>query len=493
MLMKKHIDFLLKGSIVSFMLFSYPAFATISLPPQDYVETIRAIDFYSNQVSDNFLATLANEYKSYALFKANYTPDYDMANYFATKALNAYHGEYVRPENIYKRNLPSSSIVEISNYYEDLMHLLNTDLVHQYPQLMAEAQAKFDCWVDSEANGLSKKQSATCQSRFIKARNHLFAKLNNDCNCKKTKKKIITKKTLSKYDGKILPIPKWPNLPAITNNPPVPIVKQTVVKELTISKEIKESLAKIEKSIVEINKALANGQTKTDIDNIKKEIAELKQLLENSNQGDFDELKNKLADLEDKLSNITCTDENISDTEEITEPEDETETVEEEMAEEEPEEILIEEFSETPDDESEEETEEYFEEEEEPEFEVIDEDEYVEIEVNNAPSILLPYEIFFDWNDSNVDKKFNNALADIANQAIQSGEIIVIKGHTDASGTPAYNQKLSKKRAENVGKIIISYGVPRDKIILQGVGSTEPKIKTKVGEKNAENRRVVIK
>ena len=39
----------------------------------------------------------------------------------------------------------------------------------------------------------------------------------------------------------------------------------------------------------------------------------------------------------------------------------------------------------------------------------------------------------------------------------------------------------------------MSYGVPREKIILQGVGSTEPKVKTKVGEKNAENRRVVIK
>ncbi|MBR1545003.1 MAG: OmpA family protein [Alphaproteobacteria bacterium] len=486
MLIKKHKNFLLKGAVVSFMLFSSPAFATIPLPPQDYVETIRVIDFYSNRVNDKFLNTLANEYKSYALFKANYTPDYNMANYFATKALNAYHGEYVRPENIYKRNLPQSQIVEISNYYDDLLHLLETDLVHQYPQLMAEAQAKFDCWIDSTSNRLSRKQALTCQNRFMKARNHLLAKLNNDCNCKKTKKTTTTKKTLSKYDGKILPIPKWPNLPAITNNPPVPVVKQTVVKELTISKEIKNSLVKIENSIIEINKALANGQTKADIDNIKKEIAELKRLLENSNQGDFAELKNRLADLENSLSNIFCTNDNISNEPEIQEPEPEIEPsepeeepIEEEPADTEPEEILVEEFEQTPD-------------EEEP-FEVIDEEEYLEIEVSDASSDLLPYEIFFDWNNANVKPEFDDALADIANQAIDSGEIIVIKGHTDASGTPEYNQKLSKKRAENVGKIIMSYGVPRDKIILQGVGSTEPKVKTKAGEKNAENRRVVIK
>ena len=124
---------------------------------------------------------------------------------------------------------------------------------------------------------------------------------------------------------------------------------------------------------------------------------------------------------------------------------------------------------------------------------VVDEEEYLEIEVNDASSNLLPYEIFFNWNDATVNPELTDELKEIAESALDSGEIIVIKGHTDARGTPAYNQKLSKKRAENVGKIIMSYGVPRDKIILQGVGSSEPKVKTKVGERNAENRRVVIK
>ena len=478
---RKCINTILKGVCFSLMVFSTPTFAKITLPPQDYIETIRAIDFYSNRIDNNFLASLANEYKSYALFKANYTPDYEMANYFATKALNAYHGENVRPENIYNRNLSSDSIIEISNYYEDLKHLLDSDLVFKYPQLMAEAQAKFDCWVDSESNGLSKKQSSACQSRFMKARNHLFAKL-NDCNCEKNKtSKTITKKTLKKYDGKILPIPKWPNLPVIANNPPIPVIKQTVVKELTVSKQITETIARIEQSISDINAKIASNQnefniksngTKTDIDNLKNEISGLKNLIENTPQGDFDGLKAKLSELEEKLSNVSCSQEAKEET--PTPESSDNEMVDEVIIEEE----VIEEDSS---------------EDEEPEFEVVDEEEYLEIEVNDASSNLLPYEIFFNWNDATVNPELTDELKEIAESALNSGEIIVIKGHTDASGTPAYNQKLSKKRAENVGKIIMSYGVPRDKIILQGVGSSEPKVKTKVGERNAENRRVVIK
>ncbi len=533
MLLKKHINFLLLGITVSIMVNSAPTSAAKgNFPLKDYVETVRSMDLYSNRINDTFLTILANEYKSYALFKANFTPDYNMANHFAIKAINAYHGEHVKPEDIYKRNLPFSSIVELSRGHDDLTTLLNTDLVYKYPQLMAEAQAKFDCWADSEASGLGKKQSASCRNRFLKAKKYLFEKLTDCCNCKKDKKTkqttVISKKS-EKYTGKILPIKKWPNLPAVSNNPPVPVVRQVIIKELTVSKEIKDAILKIEKSIKDINTKLANSQTKSDIENIKQQISELKQTIKDSSQEDYIELQKKLSELEDKLSNISCSEsEPIEYEDENTEKDDEdkisyieatiefensnneldekTEEIEEEEQNpDEPEEILVKEFEEeSGDDYNEEESnEEYIEEEdddnneeieeENTEFETTDEDEYLEIEIQDSSSELLPYEVFFDWNDASVKPKFNDALKDIAQNAKKSEEIIVIKGHTDASGSNEYNQKLSKKRAENVGKIIMSYGVPRNKIILQGVGSSEPKVKTKIGEKNPENRRVVIK
>ena len=187
MLLKKHIAFLLSGIILYFTFFSHLS-AMANIPQRNYIETIRNIDFYSNKINDTFLSTLAKEYKSYALFKANYTPDTNTANYFALKALNAYHGERVHPENAYKKQLSQKNIVEITNYYEDLINFLQSDLVFKYPQLVAEAQAKFDCWIDSETNGLNPKQSTTCRSRFIKAHKYLKEKLQDDCKCKKTKK-----------------------------------------------------------------------------------------------------------------------------------------------------------------------------------------------------------------------------------------------------------------------------------------------------------------
>ena len=463
--------------------YSAPVFA-IDLPPQNYIDTLRQTDFYSNRTKDTFTNTLANEYKSYALYKAQYTNDFDNANRFAMKALTSYHGERVRPENVYQKRLPSTSIINISNYYDDLLYLLDTDLINKYPQLMAEAQAKFDCWIDSEANGASMKQSATCFNRFKKARDYLYAKLEEGCNTKCKVKKQEEKRTIKKYDGKILPIPKWPNLPTIANNPPIPVIRETVVREnntQTIktndtarvdNTEIQKSLATITGMIGDINKRIArlkpagreNGTnniivanddsaTTDDINALKSEIAKLEQKLhsiENNGNENFNELKNQLSSLEDAVSNIDCCS--------VDEVEDDEEEIEEE-----------------------------------PIFKKVDEDEVVEIEITDKPSDLLPFELFFDWNKADVDYKFIPQIKDIAEKALKSKEIIVIQGHTDTSGTPEYNKVLSQKRAENVGKIVMNYGIPREKIVLQGVGATDPKIPTKDGVKKPENRRVVIK
>ena len=189
------------------------------------------------------------------------------------------------------------------------------------------------------------------------------------------------------------------------------------------------------------------------IERLKSEIAKLEQKLhsiENNGNENFNELKNQLSSLEDAVSNIDCCS--------VDEVEDDEEEIEEE-----------------------------------PIFKKVDEDEMVEIEITDKPSDLLPFELFFDWNKADVDYKFIPQIKDIAEKALKSKEIIVIQGHTDTSGTPEYNKVLSQKRAENVGKIVMNYGIPREKIVLQGVGATDPKIPTKDGVKKPENRRVVIK
>lgn len=65
-------------------------------------------------------------------------------------------------------------------------------------------------------------------------------------------------------------------------------------------------------------------------------------------------------------------------------------------------------------------------------------------------------------------------------------------GHTDSTGTAAYNMKLSERRAQNVAKIIESAGVPAGKITVEGKGETQPLMSNATPEGRAANRRVEL-
>lgn len=67
-----------------------------------------------------------------------------------------------------------------------------------------------------------------------------------------------------------------------------------------------------------------------------------------------------------------------------------------------------------------------------------------------------------------------------------------IQGHTDATGTPDYNQKLGEERAEAVRLYLNQKGVALNRMATISYGETVPveTNKTKVGR--SKNRRVVI-
>jgi len=67
-----------------------------------------------------------------------------------------------------------------------------------------------------------------------------------------------------------------------------------------------------------------------------------------------------------------------------------------------------------------------------------------------------------------------------------------VEGHTDATGTAAYNQRLSHKRAEAVARALIAGGLPRDGIATAGLGKSQPLESNRTAAGRAENRRVVI-
>jgi len=69
---------------------------------------------------------------------------------------------------------------------------------------------------------------------------------------------------------------------------------------------------------------------------------------------------------------------------------------------------------------------------------------------------------------------------------------ILIEGHTDSTGKPETNQKLSQARAETVRKYLIDGGVPADQMRAQGVGQDRPVADNKTSAGRAKNRRVEV-
>lgn len=69
---------------------------------------------------------------------------------------------------------------------------------------------------------------------------------------------------------------------------------------------------------------------------------------------------------------------------------------------------------------------------------------------------------------------------------------IELQGHTDSSGSDAYNLKLSQQRAEAVRTYLIDQAVPEARLVARGYGESQPIEDNKTDAGRALNRRVVM-
>jgi outer membrane protein OmpA-like peptidoglycan-associated protein len=70
-------------------------------------------------------------------------------------------------------------------------------------------------------------------------------------------------------------------------------------------------------------------------------------------------------------------------------------------------------------------------------------------------------------------------------------EVLII-GHTDAIGSPQYNQGLSERRASSSANLLSTFGVPRDRVRTMGRGLTEPIADNETEWGRQQNRRVEV-
>jgi outer membrane protein OmpA-like peptidoglycan-associated protein len=110
-----------------------------------------------------------------------------------------------------------------------------------------------------------------------------------------------------------------------------------------------------------------------------------------------------------------------------------------------------------------------------------------------APEPARTYLVFFDWDRADLTARARQIVAEAAQASthVQTTRIEV-NGYTDLSGTAAYNQRLSVRRAQSVEAELVRDGVSRGEISIHGYGESNPLVQTAKGVREPQNRRVEI-
>ncbi|MBC2651784.1 OmpA family protein [Novosphingobium flavum] len=116
--------------------------------------------------------------------------------------------------------------------------------------------------------------------------------------------------------------------------------------------------------------------------------------------------------------------------------------------------------------------------------------------VDNGQAILvnLPDGVTFDVASYSLKPEFRATLDKVADSLKQyPNSLIDVYGHTDSTGSDAYNQTLSENRARTVANYLSMQGVSPARIRSQGFGKTMPVADNATDDGRRRNRRVEIK
>jgi outer membrane protein OmpA-like peptidoglycan-associated protein len=99
---------------------------------------------------------------------------------------------------------------------------------------------------------------------------------------------------------------------------------------------------------------------------------------------------------------------------------------------------------------------------------------------------------FVEGKDEFTDESrraFDGVFAEIAQRPVP--DVLVI-GHTDKVGSDAFNDALSRQRAEVVRRALVARGIAAENIVVVGRGKREPIVPTADNVAEPRNRRVEI-
>lgn len=415
-------------------------------PTVDYVERLNVNDAPNK---DSFLNQLAMNYRSYAIYNARTSGYPEIGELFAQKAVGAFSGEKPFPENLDSWNIESEEDrFEIYNAYNELMDVLKSDAIDSQPRLVAESQAKFDCWISATASG----QEATaneCKKRFYNTYQALKDCLEGKVPATATQVKteiVMDKKTEEEYYPETYRLNAMSGTTRnregviIVNNINIPsnLVQTVPVPQVTAQPQpmvFNQNIYSLDESN---NKSPSDGQ-ETEPEEIPEEIPEVDK--EYVSREEFINLMMAMR------SDLLAINKRLDELEIKPEPSNEKTVIKVQQIPLEPKQHIMEEI----------------------------------------------FEVRFDFNKSVIKPEYEEIIRKLATTTQENKNVKVsVVGHTDTAGSNSYNYALGGRRAEAVQKMLIKYGIPASQIIAVSAGEEDLKVQTPNNTPNAENRRVRV-
>lgn len=111
----------------------------------------------------------------------------------------------------------------------------------------------------------------------------------------------------------------------------------------------------------------------------------------------------------------------------------------------------------------------------------------------NELVVTMPQDILFALDSATLRPDLTRDLRAVSNNLLNyPNSRIEIVGHTDNTGSSAYNQDLSERRARAVAQVLRDSGVPSGRIASYGRGEEQPVASNLSAQGREQNRRVEI-
>ena len=434
-------------------------YAPVPTPTVDYVE---ALDVYAAPHKDSFLNQLAMNYRSYAIYNARTSGYSEMGELFANKAVAAFSGELPFPESL--DNWPvqnEQEAFELYTAYNELMEQLKNDASTRNPELAAEAQAKFDCWLSAAASGQT-GTAQECRNRYFKTMTAL-----RDCNGGKivakqpapvtTTTEEVTMVAVERENANNGYYPDTRNMVAmnganraregviIVNNVNVPehLIKPEPVQPMIFNQNIYGGNKSVSTNVEDCEPAGSVHCTSRPVAVVLPDAPAAQEAQPQINEElvTREEFINMMMAMREELAAINAR------LDQIQAAQGEKTMIKVQQIPLEPQQHVMEEV----------------------------------------------FEIRFDFNKAVIKPEYQDLIRQLASATQENKNIKVsVVGHTDTSGTKNYNYALGGRRAEAVQKMLIQYGIPASQIVAVSAGEEDLAVPTPDNTPNAENRRVRV-